>query len=273
MSGWIDCCRRCRSMCACGATRGGRARGSDEKASGGACELCAACKARMTRCARAAGLLAAAGAAYAALARPRMLRWGATAAEAAGALPGDELIPGARYQSTRAITIAAPAAEVWPWLVQMGQGKGGLYTYDALENLMRLNIHSADRVVPEWQSAVVGVDKVDLAPDGSMPMTLTICEPERVFVIRTGAPGEPPVAPGSFFRGEIAGSWAFILAPIDEATTRLIVRFRADWRQSLAGRVARYKLLEPMHFVMERGMLRGIKRRAEKAGGVGQPVG
>ena len=196
MSGWTDCCRRCRAMCAIGKACGGRARGSDE-VSGGPCEMCAACKARMTRCARVAGLLAAAGAAYARAGPAAPLRWGATAAEAAGALPGDELVSGARYRSTRAITIAAPAAAVWPWLVQMGQGKGGFYTYDALENLMRLNIHSADRIVAEWQSAVAGVDKVDLAPDGSVPMALTICDPERAFVIRTGAPGEPAVAPAA----------------------------------------------------------------------------
>jgi hypothetical protein len=195
-------------------------------------------------------------------ARPRLLTWGATVDEASRTLPGDDLVPHALYETTRAVTIAAPAEAVFPWLVQLGQNRGGFYTYDLLENAFGLNIHSADRVHPEWQDLQVGVDYVTLDPQQVMKMAVAILEPPYAFVIRTGTPGEPQPA-GSFFKGEIDGSWAFVVEPIDQQTSRLIVRWRAAWRQTAAARVARLLLLEPAHFVMERGMLVGIRRRAE----------
>jgi hypothetical protein len=97
-----------------------------------------------------------------------------------------------------------------------------------------------------------------------MKMTIAVLEPERAFVIRSGAPGEPQ-APGSFFKGELEWSWAFVLDPVDERTTRLIIRCRAAWADTLAARLARPVLLEPVHFVMEERMLRGIRDRAERA--------
>lgn len=89
------------------------------------------------------------GAAY--LASGRHLRLGATGEEAMAALPGDDLVPEATIQATRAITVSAPAADVWPWIAQLGQEKGGLYTYAALENLIGCRITNADRIVQEWQ--------------------------------------------------------------------------------------------------------------------------
>jgi len=97
-----------------------------------------------------------------------------------------------------------------------------------------------------------------------MKMTIAVLEPERAFVIRSGAPGEPPQAPGSFFKGEIEWSWAFVLDPVDERTTRLLIRCRAAWADTLAARLAKPVLLEPVHFVMEERMLRGIRDRAER---------
>jgi hypothetical protein len=90
---------------------------------------------------------------YTTLLRRRVLRWGATEAEAASRLPGDELLEDADGVSTRAIEIDAPAADVWPWLAQMGPSpRGGAYTYDWIENLLRLDMHSVDHVLPEFQS-------------------------------------------------------------------------------------------------------------------------
>lgn len=84
------------------------------------------------------------------------LRWGATAEEAHTALPGDELIADPDLTATRAITVHTAAEAVWPWIVQLGQGRGGFYTYDRLENLLGCDMHSVDLVVPEWQDVKVG---------------------------------------------------------------------------------------------------------------------
>jgi len=196
--------------------------------------------------------------------RPRTLAWGATCDEVVRSLPGDDLVANPLYVTTRAISVKAPAAAVWPWLVQLGQNRGGFYTYDVIENLMGLDIHSADAIRPEWQNLHAGEDYVTLDPDEYMKMTIAVLEPERAIVIRSGAPGEPPQAPGSFFKGEIEWSWAFVLDPVDERTTRLIIRCRAAWADTLAARLAKPVLLEPVHFVMEERMLRGIRDRAER---------
>jgi hypothetical protein len=208
---------------------------------------------------------AAAGVGIWAAVRPRTLAWGASCDEVIRPLPGDDLVANPLYVTTRAITVRAPAAAVWPWLVQLGQNRGGFYTYDVVENLMGLDIHSADSIHPEWQDLHAGEDYVTLDPDESMKMTIAVLEPQRAFVIRSGAPGEPPQAPGSFFRGELAWTWAFYLEAFDERTTRLVVRSRAAWADTLAARLARPLLLEPVHFVMEERMLRGIRERAERA--------
>jgi hypothetical protein len=208
---------------------------------------------------------AAAGVGVWAAVRPRTLAWGATADEVVRPLPGDDLVANPLYVTTRAISVKAPAAAVWPWLVQLGQNRGGFYTYDVLENLMGLDIHNAAAIRPEWQDLHAGEDYVTLDPSEYMKMTIALLEPERAFVIRSGAPGEPPQAPGSFFKGEIECSWAFVLHPVDERTTRLIIRWRAAWADTFAARLARPVLLEPVHFVMEERMLRGIRDRAGQA--------
>jgi len=208
--------------------------------------------------------VAAAGASVRAALRPRTLTWGATCEEVVGPLPGDDLVANPLYVTTRAITVHAPAAAVWPWLVQLGQNRGGFYTYDALENLMGLDIHSAGSIRPEWQDLHAGEDYVTLDPDEVMKMTIEVLDPQRAFVIRSGAPGRPQ-APGSFFKGELEWSWAFVLDPLDERTTRLVIRCRAAWADTIAARLARPVLLEPVHFVMEERMLRGIRERAQGA--------
>jgi hypothetical protein len=192
---------------------------------------------------------------YPLLLRPWYLNWGPTAEEATAALPGDDLVPDAPTQYTRAITIAAPATAVWPWLVQLGQGRGGLYSYEWLENLIGCEMTNADRVHPEWQQVAVG-DYVRMYPEGKGP------PPFRVAAI---IPGEALIlghteglaAPGPGVAW--SDTWAFVLRPIDAAHTRLLLRTRTHgW-----GAPVLEGLLEPGVFVMERGMLRGIKDRAE----------
>jgi hypothetical protein len=201
-----------------------------------------------------AGLAAAGAAAVVFVARPRYLRWGATPEESWRPLPGDDLIRRADLVATRAVTIHAPAARVWPWIAQMGQGRAGLYGYDALENLVGCDMHSADRIVPEWQDVAVG-DAFRLHPD--VPLEVVAVEPDRRLVIRGGVPlGDAPEAPFDF-------TWAFILEEPDPAdgTTRLLVRERWAYKRWWA----RF-MVEPVElgsFAMSQKMLRGIRERVE----------
>jgi hypothetical protein len=192
------------------------------------------------------------GAAVVALARGRYLHWGSTAAELASALPGDDLVAIANITATRAITIPAAAEAVWPWIAQLGQGRGGFYTYDFLENLVGCDIHSADRIVPEWQSITVG-DEVRLHPE--VGLRVALLDPGTALVLRGGIPMGPVAPPYDF-------TWAFIVRAQDDGTTRLVVRERYEytrWWSSL--------LVEPVQlisFVMSQRMLRGIKQRAQR---------
>lgn len=179
------------------------------------------------------------------------LRWGATAAEADGGLPGDDFLSRADLQSTRAITVKAPANEVWPWLAQMGQGRGGLYSYDFLENLAGLDIHSADRINPEWQDIKVG-DRVHLAPAASADLEVGLADRGHALVLHV-PPGSPP--------GPFDFSWAFVLQPRPDGTTRLLVRERYAYRQWWARCLV--EAVEVVSFIMSRRMLHGIRSRAE----------
>ena len=111
----------------------------------------------------------------AAFLRRRCLRWGATDAEVSLALPGDELVPRPDMTATRGVTIRATADTVWPWIAQLGQGRGGFYSYDFLENLLGCDIHSADRIVPEYQRVEIGA-QVKLAPE--VALTVALVEPQ-----------------------------------------------------------------------------------------------
>ena len=179
--------------------------------------------------------------AYARFRRP-LLTWGATEAEADGSLPGDELLPSADGVSTRAIDIDASPADVWPWLAQMGPSpRGGAYTYDWIENLLGLNMHSVDRVLPEFQNPQVG-DAIAL---GSNRMELALVESARALAWRSED-----------------GNWVWAFTLVDRnGQTRLISRNRFRL-PSFAGRLAMLPM-EPASLVMERKMLREIKRLAE----------
>jgi hypothetical protein len=175
--------------------------------------------------------------AYAAVALPLMRRWGATDAEIAAPLPGDETVAAGGIRQTHAITIDAPADEVWPWVAQIGQDRGGFYSYAWLENLAGCRMHNAERIHPEWQSRAVG-DTVLLHPGSGLKVVRW--EPGRALVLE--------------------GGWSLHVAPHGPRRCRLIARFRAP--RGLAG--SGYALaLELPHFLMERRMLLTIKRRAE----------
>jgi hypothetical protein len=192
-----------------------------------------------------------AAAAYIFLARSRLLRWGATDQELDEPLPGDDLIAAADVTATRAITIHAPADEVWPWIAQLGQGRGGFYSYDFLENLLGFDIHSADRVVPEWQRLEVG-DEVRLA--ATVGLKAAIVEPGRALVLR----GNLPIAA----RPPFESTWAFILCEQPDGTTRLISRERYGYNRWWAPFVV--EPTQAISFVMSRKMLLAIRDRAER---------
>jgi hypothetical protein len=194
--------------------------------------------------------------------RPWHLRWGATEAEVQRTLPGDELLLNWRLSATHAITIHAPVAEVWPWLAQIGQGRGGFYSYTWIENLLGCNIHNADRVHPEWQNLKAG-DLIRLHPKFPR-VPAVIVEPGRAIVLhgdtRQGLRSNL-VKPGDY----IVATWSFCLEPVDEHTTRLIERIYSDYNPTPMNTFFNRVILEPGSFIMERKMLLGIKERAEGA--------
>ena len=187
------------------------------------------------------------------VARPRQLVWGATDEEAGATLAGDDLIPGPDLVATRGITVHAPAGEVWPWIAQLGQGRGGFYSYDVLENLAGCDIHSADRVVPEWQDVKAG-GEVKLAPE--VGLGIAVVQPGRVLVLRGGV--RMGAAPPYDF------TWSFALREQPGGITRLLVRERYGYSRWWAP-----LLVEPVavvSFLMTQRMLRGIRDRAERGG-------
>ncbi len=191
-------------------------------------------------------LLGLSAAGYAALLRRPILTWGATPEEARSQLPGDELLEAADGVTTRVISINAPASAVWPWLAQMGPApRGGAYTYDWIENLLGLNMHSTDRVLPEFQDPKVG----DVIEFGRNRMRLELVDPERALAWRT--------TDGNWV-------WSFVLEPSGDRT-RLISRNRFRLRRLIdrCGMAA----MEPASLLMERRMLIGIRERAERLAG------
>lgn len=180
---------------------------------------------------------------YAFWVRPLSMRWGATPAEQALRLPGDSLIPAGASFSTCAVTVHAPASDVWSWLVQLGQERGGFYSYEWLENLFAADMHNAGSIVPEYQRLKVG-DRISYQRNGPSAV-VTLLEPERTLVI--------------------GGGWTFVLIPSDSATTRFIVRYPYERTTNIAEALYYHSIFEPAHFVMEAGMMLGIKERAERS--------
>jgi hypothetical protein len=205
---------------------------------------------------------AAAVAAYVTTIRPWHLRWGSTDEEVDLPLPGDNLVPNAKLTATHAITINATPAQIWPWLVQIGQGRGGFYSYDWIENSMGLDIHTTKQILPEYQGLKVG-DVIPLSPDG-MGVPVAYLEPENSLVLHgdTREPG-PGIAPVMKEGDYLATVWGFHLIPQEDGSTRLVERIFIDWNESPANNFFYRVFLEPGSFIMEQKMLRGIKESAE----------
>jgi len=180
-------------------------------------------------------------------------QWGATKAEARAALPGDELVPAPARTTTRAITVHAPAAHVWRWLVQIGQDRGGMYSYDWLENLVGLHIHSTHQIRPEWQQLAVG-DQIRLIRQGwfglkdGYALAVAHLVPTRTLVL---------------YDASWPAIWSFHIRAMDAGSCRLISRGRGPCTTRTDSAVD--FLVGPVEFAMSRRMLLGIKQRAESA--------
>jgi len=191
----------------------------------------------------AAGLAVGLTAGYLRVGRERVLNWGASDVEVDARLPGDELLEDADGVSTRAISIAADPDAVWPWLVQIGPyPRGGAYTYDWIENLLGLDMHSVDRVLSEFQEPEIG----ETIEFGSNAMRLELCDRPRAVAWRS-----------------LDQNWVWLFHLERTAFgTRLLSRNRFSL-PTLAGRIGML-LLEPGSLIMERKMLLGIRDRAER---------
>jgi hypothetical protein len=196
-------------------------------------------------------LVLAAVAIYRPVLLPWMTTWGASSDEARMVLPGDELVSHPTFQSTRAVSIAAPPERIWPWLVQIGQDRAGFYSYDWLENLVAADIHNADRVVPEWQHRAHGDFVPSLRPDYAGGRVRDIAGWRIGWI-------EAP-------RGLALIGWgSFVLAADGPNRTRLIVRTRSGSQPgAFFDRFADLAFGRPLHFVMERRMMIGLKERVE----------
>jgi hypothetical protein len=207
--------------------------------------------------------------------RPWERSWLATPDERARVLPGDDIVPDATLDETRAITIDAPPSAIWPWLLQLGYGRAGWYSYDRID----MRGASADAIDPRWQSLEVG-DTVRTHPEGGFRVAAV--EPERTLVLYmdtetvggpakagAGAGEATPVglkaagALGSTAMGEFRGTWTFRLDPVDERRTRLLERFRMATTDQPGSYVARQAMGFGV-FLMTRKQMLGLKDRAER---------
>lgn len=183
-------------------------------------------------------------AAYMRLVRPWQLGWGATDEERGRLLPGDDLVDAPTFDATRAITIRAQASDIWPWLAQVGVNRAGWYSYDLLDNLGR---PSARQIVPELQDIKVG-DVMPMSPDGKHGIRVHALDPPHSMI--WGTPGDT--------------SWAWVLDPQPDGTTRVITRVRSRYRW-LSPSIAFSLLLEFADIWMMRRMLLNLRERVEAA--------
>lgn len=193
-------------------------------------------------------------------------RWGVEAEIADRRFPGDELVPEPRWSWTHGIEVAAAADDVWPWVAQIGADRGGFYSYQWLENIVGCDVRNAETIHPEWAAREGG----ELRLHPKLPLRVVSVSPGRSLVAFAGpAPDQPDASqPGSGHPGRrwIAASWLFFVEPLGARRCRLISRYRCASADDLASRLQfGPALLEPIGFAMDRRMLLGVKRLAERA--------
>ena len=189
--------------------------------------------------------------------RGRYESWGATLDEVRATLPGDGIVPEPQRVSTRAILIDAPVDDVWPWLVQIGHARGGLYSYDWLENLVGCDLHSANQVLPEYQELRRG-DLVRMGPEGYPTFSVVEVDPPHHLILVSA---DPRTGRTTLEGSRPAGTtWQWAIEPL-EGCCRLITRQRLTYPP---GQAAMWSVIQPIAFAMERKMLLGIRQRAEQ---------
>ena len=181
------------------------------------------------------------------------LRWGSTDAEANGSMPGDDLLDGPAFMATRAVSIEAPPEQVWPWLVQVGFGRAGFYSYDLLDNLGR---PSADGILPGYQHVAVGGLAAPMASPANEQTAFTVAEVVEPSVLVWSKPDS---------------TWAWLLTPDGAGGTRLVTRLKARYTFGPLLPVT-VVLMEVGDFPMMRRMLLGLRDRAEQSSR-NQPLG
>jgi hypothetical protein len=194
--------------------------------------------------------------------RPWHLHWGASHLDRIAALPGDALSPFASAAVTHAVNIDAPAEAVWRWVVQIGQDRGGFYSYSFLENLAGCEMRDALRIVPEWQQRAIGDTVRFAAPKrfgGRARMIAAVVEPMHSLVLATPSDWEL-IRTG---KEGLDTTWAFVLQRKGANTTRLIARLRSAANVTLWQRIVNFLFWEPAHFITERKMLLTMKKLAE----------
>jgi hypothetical protein len=178
---------------------------------------------------------------------PAMDRWGATPAEIAATFAGDELVAHPTSFVNRAVTIQAGPQMIYPWIVQLGADKGGFYSYTWIEKMLMTPMVNAGQLNPQWQDLKIG-DPVRMRANAELPPPYIVAQIEK----------ERAIVMGHQEKGQWVDLWQFIMLPVDKDTTRLVLRTRT----MMTGGI--WSIIHPGVFLMERGMLLSIKRRAER---------
>jgi len=195
---------------------------------------------------------------YFTLVFPWMLEWGASGTESTMSLPGDDVVSQPMYRSTRAVSVDAPVEDVWPWIAQLGQDRGGFYSYSWVENLLLADIHNARTTNPDWQTRGEG----ELLPLTCPNYPLGLSQRKERSVgphIRLFEPNRAMV---------LEGWGSFVLQPQGAGKSRFVVRDPTK-PMTLPAKLLWEVFFEPGHFSMERQMMKGIKARAEGTSGSG----
>jgi hypothetical protein len=186
---------------------------------------------------------------------PWMQTWGATNEEINAGLPGDDLVTVANIRTTKGITIQASPRQIYPWLLQLGVDRGGMYSYDRLENIFGLNVHTTEQIIPAYQDVQVGdfwrfTPKDYVLNPGPGLYVRRLVENEAVILCfgMEGKPEEPCI-----------DSWQFVLVPQEDGSTRLLLRSNMAIKPELPIKLTYY-----IQFIMERKMMLTLRERAER---------
>ena len=196
--------------------------------------------------------------------KPLRDRWGLSREDANKALPGDSIVKAPKSEYSHGIEINAPAEYVWPWVAQMGKSRGGFYSYEALENLIGLQIYNADDILEDYQDPKVG-EIIPFGPDSGYPLALV--NPNEALVIETCEDLEQKVLfepAAGYPKKYLHISWLWYVEPLGDRKSRFISRNRVDFNDTRKNRLKFSILAEPMVFAMDRKMCLGIKKRAER---------